>query len=320
MLSSWKYIKTIKHLIKKLNDNIFYLILWNIEIKKERKAEDEGKIDCYLKQWYLKETGIPLNIENPTTLTEKQQWIKLHGINELITSCSDKYKVRSYVKEKIGEQYLIPIITVSNYNSFENVEQIDFEKLPPKFVIQCNHGAHMTHVITNKSKLTYFRKKWLLYRINQEMKINYAYTHGFEFNYRNIVPRIFITECLDTDLLCDYKFMCFNGEVEYMWVDQNRYNHHKRTVFLNNFEKAPFQLGYEDIDLELDIEKCKEMRNLSEILAKDFDLVRVDFYLINKTIYFGEMTFTSSSGKRLPNPQKWNSILGEKLKISGLQK
>ena len=65
-----------------------------------------------------------------------------------------------------------------------------------------------------------------------------------------------------------------------MWVDQNRYNHHKRTVFLNNFEKAPFQLGYEDIDLELNIEKCKEMRNLAEILAKDFDLVRVDFYLI----------------------------------------
>ena len=152
------------------------------------------------------------------------------------------------------------------------------------------------------------------------MKINYAYTHGFEYNYKDIAPRIFITEYLDGALCCDYKFMCFNGKVEYMWVDQNRYSRHKRTVFLRNFERAPFQLGYEDSDPELDIEKCKEMRNLAEILAKDFTLVRVDFYLEKNNIYFGEMTFTSSSGKRLPNPQEWNSWLGEKLKISGLKK
>lgn len=312
--------KKLRSLIKKINDNFFYLFLWRIEIKKECKAEGAGKVIDYLKRWYLKETGMELNIENPATLTEKQQWLKLHGINELITSCSDKYKVRNYVKEKIGEKYLIPIIAISGRDSFENAHQIDFEKLPQKCVIQCNHGAHMTHVIADKNKLTFFRKNWLLYRISQEMKINYAYTHGFEYNYKDIAPRIFITEYLDGALCCDYKFMCFNGKVEYMWVDQNRYSRHKRTVFLRNFERAPFQLGYEDSDPELDIEKCKEMRNLAEILAKDFTLVRVDFYLEKNNIYFGEMTFTSSSGKRLPNPQEWNSLLGEKLKISGLKK
>lgn len=123
------------------------------EIKREKKALEEGKQEDYLKNWYKNCTGEELNLDNPTTYTEKQQYMKLHCVTPLKVLCTDKWKVREYIKNKIGEEYLIKVIPNNGKYTFKNALEINFDELPESFVIQCNHGSGMTFPVKSKTQM-----------------------------------------------------------------------------------------------------------------------------------------------------------------------
>lgn len=290
--------------------------IWNKEIAKEKEAEAVGKVEEYLSNLYKEKTGFDLHLNNPVTYTEKQQWLKLHGVTPQKTLCTDKLAVRGYIAERIGDEYLIPIIEIDGVSKFENAFDIDFDKLPDQFVIQCNHGSKMTHVIRNKKKYGIRKFKKLQELINKELQIDYTYTCGFEYVYKGIKPYVFITKYLEYNGdLQDYKFVCIDGNVEYCWVDKDREGIHKRATLTKDFAQADFRMGSFPECIVTKPKNYEKMLELVEKLSDGFDLVRVDLYNIDGRIYFGELTFSSASGMTLPYPIQWNEVLGSRLKL-----
>lgn len=259
-----------------------------------------------LNRQYEKSIGHVINWENPKRYTEKMQVEKLYNDNPLKGILADKYAVRAWVEEKIGAEYLIPILGV--WDSFDD---IDFNCLPSQFVLKTNHGSGSVAVIKDKDNLNI---KSLKRMFDDWMKMDFAYTTWFEMHYSDIKPKILAEKYLESDNgeLQDYKFLCFNGEPVFCWVDLGRFSNHTRTVFDLNWERQPWTQAEYGVSETL-IPKPKnysKMIELARILCKDFSQVRVDFYNINGQIYFGEMTFTNGSGLDKIVPDEYDEVLG----------
>ncbi len=267
--------------------------------------------------------GIRMDLDNPQTYNEKIQWSKLYDSTPLKTKLTDKYLVREWVREKIGEKYLIPLLGV--YNSFD---EIDFSQLPEQFVIKTNHGSGWVIVVKNKKK---FDKSEAEKKINAWMSTNYAFVAGFELHYRDIKPKILIEQYIENEKtdsennnsigvnggLLDYKVMCFDGKPMYIWVNTDREHEQKRDIFTTDWKRVPFRIHYPTSERNLSKpENLEEMLRLAEILSQGFNQVRVDFYVLNNgDIKFGEMTFTSESGLSQFIPETWNKKLGDLIKL-----
>lgn len=288
-------------------------ISFKIKDKKYYKFKNcpSSKRPEMLKEWYFDCTGKSLNLENPQTFNEKIQWLKLYDSTPLKTRLADKYLVRDWVKEKIGEEYLIPLLGV-----WDKFEDIDFEKLPNQFVLKCNHGCGYNIIVKEKSKLN---KKEAKNKTKEWLNEDFAFRFGFELQYSDI-PRKIIAEKFigkNDEEIVDYKLWCFNGKVHYIQYLTDR-NIGLRMAFFNpNWEKQDFVYSYPIINETIERPNCLDkMIQLAEILSKDFNHVRVDFYITPENeIKFGEMTFTSCSGVCDWNNPKIDIELGDLLKI-----
>lgn len=281
----------------------------------------EAKYEEYLTEMYAKRTGCTMDFSNPLTMTQKQQWMKLYDLSNEKTRLSDKYAVRSFIKDTIGEQYLIPLVSINGKDQFFNANEIDFKQLPNSFVLKCNHGSGYNIIVRDKSALKRTDVWKIKRRLNNWMKENYDYKGGIELVYRDIKPCIMIEKymAIDNDLP-DYKFMCFHGDPKFVWCDQGRYVNHKRTVYDLSYSIAPFNMHtYEKCDNNTKPENFDEMLLIARTLCKSFIYVRVDLYDIEGKIYFGEMTFSSASGCELPTPLEWDKKLGDLMQLD-LQK
>lgn len=290
------------------------------------------KLKTYLKVWYFNKTGEILDLDNPKNFNQKIQWLKLYDSTPIKTKLADKYLVREWVKEKIGrtfaqnpenqaevdaegEKYLIPLLGV-----WDKFDDIDFDKLPNRFVLKGNHGCAYNYIVKDKSKMNIedARKKF-----NKWMKRNYAQNGGLELHYKDILPKI-VAEAYIEDSnkeLNDYKIMCFNGKPQYIWIDQGRFTDRTENIYNTKWELQPFLLTYPNSKEEVPPPKnLDKMLELAEIMAKEFSLVRVDFYNVDGQIYFGEMTFTSASGIDKFIPSSYNKVWGDLLKLPELPK
>lgn len=246
-----------------------------------------------LKDWFKERTGSNLNLDNPKTLNEKIQWIKLNDLDDLKSRLTDKYAVRDWVKEKIGEKYLIPLLGV-----YERPEDINWDVLPKEFVIKCNHGCGWNIIV--KDKNTIDRDK-IGAQLNRWLNTTYG-INSFELQYFKIPPKLHIEKKLENKAnegLVNYRFWCFNGKVEFIQFHTDKYFTENVCAFYStSWVKQNF--SYNHPVMEQDIEKpvnIKEMMGLAQTLCKGFKLVRVDLYQMNDgTIYFGEMTFTPCMG------------------------
>ena len=255
------------------------------------------------------------NIDYPLTFNEKIQWLKLYDSTPIKTRLADKYLVREWVKEKIGEKYLIKLLGV--YDTFD---EIDFKKLPKQFVIKCNHGCGYNIIVKDKSKLDI---KEAREKINAWMKENYAFRFGCELQYRDIKPKIIVEKYLENkkhNFLTDYKFYCFNGDPKYLQIISDRTEkEHKTSFYDQNWTK---QIFYDNLFEEKVLEKpqnYQQMINLAQKLSQDFSYVRVDFYVLDDgTIKFGEMTFTPASGSMQWSSHHINCMLGKLIKLPKL--
>ena len=265
-----------------------------------------------LKEWYQIKTGEPLNLENPVTYNEKIQWIKLYGATPERTKLADKYQVREYVKEKIGEEYLIPLLGV-----WENPDDINFERLPDRFVLKTNHGSAWNIIVPDKSQLNMEEAKS---KLRKWMGTNFAFVAGLEMHYKNIKPLIIGEEYLENENgeINDYKIFCFNGKPKYVLFVTNRKTHLQKSFFDCDWNKMPFSTTSDGVEEEVKKpQNLEEMLMLAEKLAEGFCLVRVDFYCLNDgSIKFGEMTFTPFSGAYVWNPPEYNRIWGDMVDLS----
>lgn len=279
--------------------------------KKIIQVEDKK----YLKIQFKDRVGYPLNLEEPQSFNEKLQWLKLYDRNPKYTMMVDKYRVREYVTDKIGSEYLIPLLGV-----WDNPDDINFNELPEKFVLKCNHNSGTGMCICkDKSKLDIAKVKAELQKgLNQDY-----YLTSREWPYKD-VPRKIICEKFMSNQnhedggINDYKFMCFGGKVKCSFVCSERFNSDcvKVTFFDRDWNVMPFERHYPKSAVP--IQKPANYENMimiAEKLSEDIPFVRIDLYEINGKIYFGEMTFFPGSGLEEFTPETADYELGNWIKL-----
>ena len=250
----------------------------------------------YLKKLFKYRMGRELNLNNPTTFNEKLQWLKLYNRNSLYTTMVDKYAVKKYVAGKIGEKYVIPTLGV-----WDNVEDIDFEKLPEQFVLKCTHDSGGIVICKDKSLLDYNKAKK---ELKNSLKTNF-FLKWREWPYKDVKRRIIAEKFMEDDNaneLVDYKVLCFHGEPKIIEVHKGRFKgHHTQDVYDTDWKKTDitqYNLPMTDEVLSKPV-FLEEMLSLSKLLSKDIIHIRVDWYFVKGQLYFGELTFFDGSGFNL---------------------
>lgn len=273
--------------------------------------------DLFLRLMFHAKMGVKLNLDEPKTFNEKVQWLKLYDRKPIYTTFVDKYKVRDYIKEKIGDKYLIPLLGV-----WDDPNEIDFDALPDRFVLKCNHDSGTVVICDDKTKLDINATKELL---SQKLKRNF-YWGGREWPYKNVEPKIICEQFMENDNgrgLTDYKIYCFNGIPKMMMIANDRF-----TGAQTHFDY--FDQDYNWLDLEWDNPRSEvpppkparfdEMMSIAKELSVDIPQVRIDLYEIKGTVYFGEMTFFDGCGLQKITPSSWDYTLGSWIKLPQKEK
>lgn len=264
----------------------------------------------YLKIKYRASMGKKLNLKNPTTYTEKLQWLKLHNRNPEHTKLVDKYEAKACVAEKIGEEYIIPTLGV-----WDNVEDIDFDALPNQFVLKCTHDSGGLVICRDKSKLDIAEVKR---KLSRSLKRDFYYV-GREWPYKNVKPRILAEtymEDTETAELRDYKFYCFDGVPKVVTVVTERKTGIRLDHFDMNFENLGFRRAGPNSGKKVKKpETFENMRKLAETLSKGLPHARIDLYEVNGKNYFGEITFYPGNGMVPFEPEEWDYTFGSWIKL-----
>lgn len=263
---------------------------------------------------YFLTTGRVLRFWHPRRYTEKIQLYKLLYRKELVTICSDKYLVRSYV-ESAGYGRILNCL----YAVWDSYKDITFESLPEQFALKATHASGTNYFVKNINnedlvKIKCLAESWL----KKDMFVS-----GREWGYKNIKPRIIAEKLLPRNHrgdLPDYKFFCFEGEVFclYCMID---YADDKTQGKLGFFDRNFNRLHVYRKDYKPLVEKVEKPKNfdfmveVAENLSKGFPHVRVDLYNIDGEVVFGEMTFYTSSGYMLFDPDDFDFVMGEYFNI-----
>ena len=258
--------------------------------------------------------GKKLNLNSPQTFNEKIQWLKLYYFpkNKHVVKCADKYAVRDYIKKKGYEETLTPLI-----GEWDRASEINWEVLPEKFVIKCNHGCAYNIVVSDKEKLD---KSRIIKQLNRWMKEDFG-AFNIELHYSKIKPRKIICEEFLGEKITDYKFFCFNGEPKYIYVSNDLIHDRQAQIGFFYLDGSKMPLTRDDY---VDIPEVQlpsfydEMLEMSKDLSKDFPFVRVDFFIANDRYYFAELTFTPGAGMMPFNPQKYDLEWGKMIDLNGV--
>lgn len=273
----------------------------------------------YLKLIYKIRTGETLNLDNPQTYNEKLQYLKLHDRKPEYSVMVDKYRAKTYVGEKIGTQYIVPLLGV-----WEKFDDIDFSALPRQFVLKCNHDCGGIVICKDKNN---FDRRAAKKKLEKHLKRNFYY-YGREWPYKDVKPCILCEQYLEDSVdkeLKDYKVMCFSGEPRYIQVHSGRYTQNQaqdfydlqwnKTDITQSESMKKFQcsdaVSRRPVNLEL-------MISLSRTLAKDMRQVRIDWYEVDGKLYFGEITLYDGSGFVLFDDRQIDLLLGQMISIEGL--
>lgn len=291
---------------------------YRFKVNMNRGVYDAMDDETYLKRLFRVAVGFELDLDNPQTFNEKLQWLKLHDRKPVYTTMVDKYTAKEYVASIIGEQYIIPTLGV-----WDRFEEIDFGKLPERFVLKCTHDSGGLVICRDKTKLDMDAARA---RINSSLKHNYYYRFR-EWPYKDVKPRI-IAEAFMEDPdspsgLNDYKLQCFDGKFDNIFVAEGRFS--QRGVRYHYFDRdwnyIPY-CPYDNLDVNtLDVlrPKCyEEMIEIAEKLSAGLSQLRVDLYEIDGKVYFGELTFYSQSGFDTTITHEADNILGSKLTLPAL--
>lgn len=264
----------------------------------------------FIRRQYVERLGVEPDLDNPKKFTEKLQWYKLNYHDPRFTVMVDKYAVKKYVADRIGSEYVIPC-----YGKWNSFDEIDFSTLPDSFVLKTNNDSASIIICKDKSLLDMGKAKSVL---DNGVKRNY-YWLCREWAYKNVKGCILAEKYMPTLGNIDsveYKITCINGEVKVVTVCTGvphssfdvRYNDN----FSKNWERQPWYAFHKPkggvIEKPAQMDKMIE---LSEMLSKDIPQVRIDWYIIDDHIYFGEFTFYTWGGYIKFEPESWNDVMGE---------
>lgn len=265
-----------------------------------------------IRNYYKKKTGgMELDLSDPQTFSQKQQWYKLNAKLPLMEQCADKYDVRDYIRNQ-GYGYLLNDL-LGVYN---NPDEISLQELPQQFVMKASHGSGFNVIVKDKSKLNWKQTRKML-RTWIHQNISWS---GREWVYENLPRRIIVEKYLEdeTGELRDYKFFCFNGNPQFMQLEVGRYTKNNTRNFYNmNWELLPFgkELPHNP---NVHVEKPRmfeEMKTIAEDLCKPFQFVRVDLYQVGGKVYFGELTFFPAGGAPDFVPAEYDAVVGKMWKL-----
>lgn len=267
---------------------------------------------AYIKKIYYSRMGKKINLRKPKTFCEKENWLKLYDRRPEYTMMADKYAVREYISNKIGKEYLVPLLGV-----WDRAEDIDFDKLPSKFVLKCNHNSDVI-ICTDKQSLNIEEARR---KLSIQLKQDY-YIRKREWPYKNISRKIICEKYMENtngDKLVDYKIFCFNGTPKFTMVNSNRFGEGLVNVDMYDMEWKHLDMQDGHYPMKGDIfgkpECFDEMVRLAKILSEGIPFIRVDFNYWDKKIYFGELTFFHSAGLESFQPKKWDFVLGDWLQL-----
>ena len=235
--------------------------------------------------------------------------MKAYGALEAYSKYVDKYEVRSYVEERVGDEYLIPLLGV-----WKRYEDIPFSDFPNEFVLQATHGSNYVFICKDKSVIDYGSLESL---VHTWMRENF-YSVTREPQYRYCLPKIMCTRYLDDGSgdLKDYKFFCSNGFPRVVQIDSDRFSGHKRDFMSSEWSRLPISVMYPNSDIVVQSpDNLPEMMKIAEILSKNFSFVRVDLYSVRGRTYFGELTFTPGNGVEIFKPDSADYEFGELIDI-----
>lgn len=267
----------------------------------------------YLKVLYRVIMGRKLNLKKPKEYNEKLQWLKLNDRKPEYSTMVDKYEVRGYIEDLLGDKYLIPCLGI-----YDSVDDIDIDALPDRFVLKCTHDSGSVEICKDKSS---FDIEGARHRLSQAMKRNYYATYR-EWPYKYVKPRIIAEGYLEGDGgdLKDYKVMCFNGEAKIIEVHENRFVEgkvHTQTFYDREWNIVPLT-QVETVTVDRPGERPRqldEILRLSELIAKDMYHARIDWYIEGDKIYFGEITFFDGSGFESFSTPEMERMLGDMIKL-----
>jgi hypothetical protein len=257
-----------------------------------------------------------LNLREPRTFNEKIQWLKLYYYprTPLIVQATDKYTVRDYIREKGYADRAVPLLGV-----WDKAEKIDWNSLPDSFVLKCSHGCAYNIVVPDKSKLD---RRAAARQLNAWLREDFG-AFNIEPHYSAIRHRRIICEEYLGENLTDYKFFCFNGRPEYIYVSKDLIHDRQAQIgfFYLDGRKMPLHRDdYTDIP-EVELPPFfPEMLRAAQTLCRDFPFVRVDFFLANNTWYFAELTFTPGAGMMPFNPESCDLEWGNMLDLDAIRK
>lgn len=254
------------------------------------------------------------DLKSPQTYNEKLNWIKLYDRKPEYTLMVDKYEAKRWIANKIGEEYVIPVVG-GPWNSFD---EINFSLLPEQFVLKTTHDCGGVVVCKNKQEFDKDNAKRFL---NRHMKNNY-YLTSREWPYKNVKHRIFAEAYMQDETLeknqkeqlTDYKFFCFNGVAKVMFIATDRADQSTETkfdFFDMDFNHLPIVQGHPNSNvLPKKPMMFDRMKEIAEELSKGLPQIRVDFYEVKGQVYVGELTFFHFAGTVPFQPEEWDHIFG----------
>ena len=292
-------------------DSFLYILRRRCQVLAHKFISDEIMSKLYYRIVLHKK----LNLRDPRSFNEKIQWMKLYYYpsTPLVVQCADKYAVRDYIKGKGYGDRLVPLLGV-----WDRAEDIDWESLPDRFVLKCNHGCAYNIVVPDKSKLD---RSSAIKQLNKWLKEDFG-DFNIELHYSAIKHHRIICEEFLGENITDYKFFCFNGVPHCIYVSTDLI--HDRQAHIGFFyldgKKMPLHReDYTDIQEVSFPPFYDDMRKAAEVLCRDFPFVRVDFFLANDTWYFAELTFTPGAGMMPFNPDRFDEEWGRMIELGCLR-
>lgn len=296
-----------------------YNVIRNRRRDKYNSLSDEE----FARMYYKKHTGRDLNLLEPKTFDDKLWYLKLHNQDPLLTICTDKYLVREYVKE-CGLEHLLNEL----YAVYDSFDEIDFDKLPDKCILKCNHTSG-TNAIFDRTK--FFDYRYQKQEFDFWMRRN-CYWGSREWNYKNIENKIICEKILEQPgrgCLNDFKFMCFDGSVKLVFGeigiclgDGSHNADSQRNVYDRDYhllENVRFTRENFDPSLLPKPKNFDKMVTYAEILSKPFIHCRVDLYNLEGEIYFGELTFYHQGCCSKVEPEELYRQAGDWIDLSQLK-
>ena len=264
----------------------------------------------YIQKLYHYKNGVWLDLKSPRTFNEKLNWLKLNYHDPFLHKMVDKYEVKSIISERIGKRYV-----VSCYGVWDRIDDIDFSKLPDKFVLKgtLTGGA----VCKDKNK---FNVKKVKHELEREAR-NHNFNSSREWGYKGVSQRYLVDEFLDDGRageIQDYKFLCFNGEPKAMYIT-NKGKHIEENFYDMDFKPLDINHGFPRTQPEYAKPAAfEEMKELASKLSVGIPFVRIDFFYVNGKVFFGEYTLYDWGGMRSFKSNGWDERLGDWIKLSGM--